>query len=93
MKRILLGILGVCACHAYAQTFKEWQDPETNAVNRVPMHADFFAYESTELAAKGMKELSENFMSLNGNWKFNWVEHADARPEGFWKRGSTTRVG
>ena len=87
MKRILLGILGVCACHAYAQTFKEWQDPEINAVNRVPMHADFFAYESTELAAKGMKELSENFMSLNGNWKFNWVEHADARPEGFWKTG------
>lgn len=34
-----------------------------------------------------MKELSENFMSLNGNWKFNWVEHADARPEGFWKTG------
>ena len=85
MKRILLGILGVCACHAYAQTFKEWQDPEINAVNRAPMHTDFFAYESTELAAKGMKELSGNFMSLNGNWKFNWVEHADARPEGFWK--------
>ena len=56
MKRILLGILGVCACHAYAQTFKEWQDPEINAVNRAPMHTDFFAYESTELAAKGMKE-------------------------------------
>lgn len=85
MKRILLGILGVCACHAYAQTFKEWQAPEINAVNRAPMHTDFFAYESTELAAKGMKELSGNFMSLNGNWKFNWVEHADARPEGFWK--------
>ena len=47
MKRILLGILGVCACHAYAQTFKEWQDPEINAVNRAPMHTDFFAYEST----------------------------------------------
>lgn len=85
MKRILLGILGVCACQTYAQTFKEWQDPEINAVNRAPMHTDFFAYESTELAAKGMKELSGNFMSLNGNWKFNWVEHADARPEGFWK--------
>ena len=64
MKRILLGILGVCACHAYAQTFKEWQDPEINAVNRAPMHTDFFAYESTELAAKGMKELSGNFMEI-----------------------------
>ena len=87
MKRILLGILGVCACHAYAQTFKEWQDPEINAVNRAPMHTDFFAYESTELAAKGMKELSGNFMSLNGNWKFNWVRDADQRPTDFFRVG------
>ena len=87
MKRILLGILGVCACHAYAQTFKEWQDPEINAVNRAPMHTDFFAYESTELAAKGMKELSGNFMSLNGNWKFNWVRNADQRPTDFFRVG------
>ena len=28
-----------------AQTFKEWQDPEINAVNRAPMHTNFFAYE------------------------------------------------
>ena len=41
MKRILLGILGVCACHAYAQTFKEWQDPEINAVNRAPCTPTF----------------------------------------------------
>lgn len=32
-----------------AQTFKEWQDPEINAVNRAPMHTNFFAYESTEV--------------------------------------------
>lgn len=85
MKRILLGILGVCACHAYAQTFKEWQDPEINAVNRAPMHTDFLPMKVRNWRQKGMKELSGNFMSLNGNWKFNWVEHADARPEGFWK--------
>ena len=38
-----------------AQTFKEWQDPEINAVNRAPMHTNFFAYESTEAATEAVK--------------------------------------
>lgn len=42
MKRqILLGIWGACALVSHAQTFKEWQDPEVNAVNRAPMHTNF----------------------------------------------------
>ena len=84
-KQILFGILGACALSGNAQTFKEWLDPEVNAVNRAPMHANFFAYESTEAAAQAVKEKSNNFMSLNGTWKFFWVKNADARPTDFWK--------
>lgn len=40
-KRLLLGILGACTLSSQAQTFKEWQDPEINAVNRAPMHTNF----------------------------------------------------
>ena len=86
MKRqILLGIWGACALVSHAQTFKEWQDPEVSAVNRAPMHTNFFAYENTELATEGLKEKSDNFMTLNGLWKFFWVKNADARPTDFWK--------
>ena len=84
-KQFLLGILGACTLAANGQTFKEWQDPEVNAVNRAPMHANFFAYETTEAATQAVKEKSSNFMSLNGTWKFFWVENADARPTDFWK--------
>lgn len=49
------------------------------------MHANYFAYESTEAAIKGIKEKSSNFMTLNGTWKFNWVANADARPTDFWQ--------
>ena len=49
------------------------------------MHANYFAYESTEAAIKGIKEKSSNFMTLNGTWKFNWVPNADARPTDFWQ--------
>ena len=84
-KQVVLGILGACTLSATAQTFKEWQDPEVNAVNRAPMHTNFFAYESTEAATQAVKEKSSNFMSLNGTWKFFWVKNADARPTDFWK--------
>lgn len=50
----------------------------------MPMHT-YFAYESEELAMKGDKWLSENIMSLNGIWKFNWVKDSDMRPLDFYK--------
>ena len=86
-KEFVLCAFACLACTLQGQTFKEWQDPELNAVNREPMHSDFFAYETVELADKGRKEHSANFMTLNGLWKFNWVADSDARPEDFWKTG------
>ncbi len=68
-----------------AQTFKEWQDPNVNAVNRLPMHAAWFGYESEDAAWKGCPMLSANYMSLNGVWKFNWVKDADRRPTDFFR--------
>lgn len=86
-KTLLLGIVGACTLSATAQTFKEWQDPNVNAVNRAPMHANYFAYESANAAQRAVKEQSKNFMSLNGTWKFFWVKNADARPTDFWQNG------
>lgn len=88
MKKFLLyTLMSSCALSAGAQTFKEWQDPEINAVNRAPMHTNFFAYENQIEAQKAIKEDSENFMTLNGSWKFFWVENAEARPTDFFKVG------
>lgn len=43
-------------------------------VNKLDPHADFFAYESEEKAMQNGREESCRFLSLNGNWKFNWVK-------------------
>ena len=80
-KQLVLGFLGACVLSGNAQTFKEWQDPEINAINRAPMHANFFAYENAEIAAKAVKEDSKNFMSLNGTWKFFWVGKENLVPQ------------
>ena len=86
-KHLLTCLLGFMALSMEAQSFQEWKDPRINEVNRAPMHANYFAYESADAAKKGVKENSANFMSLNGSWKFSWVKDADARPTDFWKTG------
>lgn len=62
---------------AGAQTFREWQDPAVNEVNRLPMHSDRIAAE----CHNGGESLS-----LHGMWKFNWVKDAGDRPTEFWRR-------
>lgn len=83
-KQLLTGLFGLLALTASAQTFQEWQNPEINAVNRAPMHTNYFAYESIDASQRSKTE-SANYMTLNGTWKFNWVENADQRPTDFWK--------
>ena len=69
----------------WAQSFGEWQDPALNEVNREPMHTAYFAYEDEEAALAGNRERSANYLSLDGQWKFLWVEDADRRPENFYE--------
>lgn len=83
-KQLLTGLLTVMALAANAQS-NEWRDAQVNAVNRAPMHSNYFAFENADAAKKGIKENSANYMTLNGTWKFNWVKDADARPMDFWK--------
>ncbi|MDO4160441.1 MAG: glycoside hydrolase family 2 TIM barrel-domain containing protein [Prevotellaceae bacterium] len=64
-------------------SFTEWHDLQVNEVNRFKLHTAYFAYESVDAALKGDKKASANYMSLDGDWKFNWVENADQRPTDF----------
>ena len=85
MKYIVCSLLTLCSAVSFSQTFMEWQDQNINEVNRLPMHSAYFAFESEELARQAMPEKSNNYLSLNGKWKFNWVKDADLRPSDFFK--------
>ncbi|MBR6457583.1 MAG: DUF4981 domain-containing protein [Bacteroidales bacterium] len=69
---------------AAAQDFNEWRTPYVNEINRAPMHADYFAYEKDGIKAP---EHSANYLSINGIWKFKWVQNAFNKPIGFWNPG------
>ena len=69
-------------------TFTEWHDLQVNEVNRLPMHTDFFPFDAKETALLcgdwTAKTKSRNYLSLDGTWKFRWVENADQRPTDFY---------
>ena len=96
MKHLLLtlAIAGMTPCHIYAAnetdkatepTFTEWHDLSVNNVNRFATRTSFFAYENREAALKGDREKSSNFLSIEGDWHFQWVENADQRPTDFFR--------
>ena len=87
MKRIaLLTIIQLSMIPLAAQQ-PVWLDPKVNSENEKPDVADYFAYENADLAAKGEKSQSSRFMSIEGNWKFNFVKNAYDKPENFFAEG------
>jgi beta-galactosidase len=86
MRSILLLFAFFALTKITAQSLpSELQTPEIVSVNRMPMRATAFAFESRELAQQREKEKSKYFLSLNGSWKFNWVQDPRKRPEDFYK--------
>jgi beta-galactosidase len=71
----LLVCSSVCAQKATDSKLKEWQDVSITQVNRLPMHS----YVD--------RQTSPFYQSLNGTWKFKWVENPSLRPLGFQEDG------
>ena len=61
-----------------------WLNPEVNQVNREARRADFFAYETEELAKAGDKAKSSRYMSMEGKWRFNFVKDHNLAPKDFY---------
>ncbi len=88
LKRSAYVLLMLAGSGAAAQELpSELQTPDIVSVNRMPMRASAFAFESRALAEARGKEGSAYFLSLNGNWKFHWVQDPRKRPAAFYQPG------
>ena len=52
----------------------------------MPRTADFFAYDTPDAASKGEKEASALYMSLEGDWRFNFVRNVYDKPADFFRK-------
>ena len=83
IRRLLLCMVCGVVTMASAQKAPVWKDASVNQQNREPRRAHFFAFESED-KAKGDKEASERFLSMEGKWKFNFVKNHQDAPKGFY---------
>lgn len=91
LKTVLFCSLGmVLANQVVAQTTPAqlasfWNDPQKNADNRMLSVSPFFGFENRTLATQNDKSRSSRFLSIDGNWKFNFVRNANERPQDFYR--------
>ncbi len=63
----------------------EWRNPLVNHQNREARHANFFAFESEDVARAGEKGASSRYLSMEGMWRFNFVKNHQDAPANFWR--------
>ena len=63
----------------------EWCNPAVNQQNREARRANFFAFESEQLARVGQKSLSSRYLSMEGTWRFLFVKNHQDAPQDFWR--------
>ena len=86
MRKILLASAFFLAWGCSKQ--KAWHADHTIfGINKLDPHADFFGFESEEKAETGNPEISNRFLSLNGNWKFHWTRSPKNRIIDFYNTG------
>ncbi|WP_138429622.1 glycoside hydrolase family 2 TIM barrel-domain containing protein [Fodinibius saliphilus] len=68
-----------------SQTTNVWENPTVFQQNRMQPHAPVFPFTSQSNALAAPMSESENYQSLNGTWKFNWVKKPADRPKTFYK--------
>lgn len=87
MKKIICSLLVAAASlTGAAQQQPQWQTINAFRDGQLPAHGLVVPYASTNAfeAVRDFKyDQSPYYMSLNGQWKFNWVKGVDNRPQGF----------
>ena len=62
-----------------------FENPALQEINRLPMRASYFPYESVQKAQEANADKSARFVSLNGLWSFLWKEDYRELPTDFYK--------
>ena len=72
---LLIGFL-FCTLAGFAQGQNDWENHHVLHINREPARASFYPFETNA---------GDRTISLDGTWKFRWVETPEKRTAGFFK--------
>lgn len=87
MKRCLfIGLLfamslGIVKAQNQTERYSEITNPKLLHINKEPARASFFSFNAVDNALKApYSSKGDNYLLLNGTWKFNYVENFSERP-------------
>ena len=60
-----------------------WENPHVNGLNRLSASATSISFADEKNALQVKRTLSNRYLSLNGQWKFNWSPTPEAAPKNF----------
>ncbi len=70
----------------HAKTREAWEDQTVFAINKEAPHNTSFPFSSAAAALTFSKKQSNNFLGLNGLWKFDWQKSPNTIPANFYKK-------
>lgn len=81
---LILVIAFISSCSSN-RDHHDWEDESITEINKLPARASYFPYESLDLARNKSLKQSSRYLSLDGEWNFNWVRKPADRPLDFYK--------
>jgi beta-galactosidase len=90
MKHTILGIVLILGSFNLLNaqvkfSFKEWEDPSVTQLGQEPPHSFSMDYPDADAVFANDFSKSPNYKSLNGTWKFYYVNTPEERPTDFFK--------
>lgn len=70
---------------ASSQTYDEWDNPAVTSLHREQAHTLEIPYATESELLSGSLEASPYFLSLDGQWKFNWASDPSKCPQNFYQ--------
>ncbi len=79
---LLVLTLALLVNYTFGFDFSEWENEKVFAINKEPGHATLIPFGSEQTAFKGDRAKSIFYSSLNGEWKFKFIDnYGDANSE------------
>ncbi|MDO6759988.1 glycoside hydrolase family 2 TIM barrel-domain containing protein [Tamlana sp. 2_MG-2023] len=69
----------------FSQSKNDWENPSIFQINQVLPHTNLMPFNTVKEAFGKDKKSSPNFLTLNGDWDFNFSENLDEAPSDFYK--------
>lgn len=86
-KLITLAFFALCSSLSVMAQQNDWENPSVVDIGKEKPHVNFMLFNNAKDAISDDFSRSENYKSLNGSWKFNYVDQYKDRPVDFLNTG------